>query len=269
MIQPDDTKILESLVSWWEEAGIDVERPPVVRARTTEPANVSSPSPMKNAPKVATAAKAKNAGFARDNTDQDGREMAAKANTLEALKDALNAFEGCSLKHTARQMVFSRGNPDADLMIVGEAPGREEDEQGQPFVGRSGQLLDRMLASIGLDDTQFYITNIVNWRPPGNRKPTDAEVEACRPFCERHIALIKPKVLVFTGGISAQTLMRAKTGIMGLRGRWSDFTPEGSDLSIPALPIFHPAFLLRRPVEKKKAWQDLLSLKERLGELSD
>lgn len=262
-ISPEDRDTLESLIGWWEESGIEVERPQAVRktAQAARPAPAPKPAP------VATAAKARAAGFARDVPAENGRELAQKAQTLEELKAALAAFNGCSLKHTARQMVFSRGNPEADLMIVGEAPGKEEDEQGKPFVGRSGQLLDRMLASIGLDESQFYITNIVNWRPPGNRKPTDEEIEACRPFCERHIALVKPKVLVFAGGISAQTLLKAKSGIMGLRGRWDEFTPEGSDLVIPALPLFHPAFLLRRPIEKKKAWQDLLRLKERLSEL--
>lgn len=259
----DETKVLESLIAWWEDAGIDVDRPQTVKAK---PASRASLKPSPRPKSVATAAKARAAGFAKETPDQDAREMAASAQTLEQLQSALDDFEGCSLKHTARQLVFSRGNPDADLMIVGEAPGKEEDEQGQPFVGRSGQLLDRMLASIGLTEDQFYITNIVNWRPPGNRKPTDIEVEACRPFCERHIALVQPKILVFAGGISAQTLMRSNIGIMKLRGRWSEFTPTDTDQVIPALPIFHPAFLLRRPIEKKKAWQDLLSLKMKLQE---
>jgi DNA polymerase len=190
--------------------------------------------------------------------------MAKAAGDLDALKAALAEFNGCPLKATARNLVFARGNPDAKVMIIGEAPGRDEDAEGAPFVGRAGQLLDRMLAAIGLDETSAYITNVVFWRPPGNRKPTDQEIEACRPFVERHIELVKPDVLVLAGGISAQTLLRAKAGITSLRGRWAEFqTSAGAKL--PVLPIFHPAFLLRRPQEKAKAWADLLSLKAKLG----
>ena len=148
-------------------------------------------------------------------------------------------------------------------MVVGEAPGREEDIAGAPFVGRSGQLLDRMLAAIGLGPEDAYITNVVFWRPPGNRKPTDGEIAACRPFAERHIALVKPEFLVFAGGIAAQSMLRSNVGITALRGRWGAFTPEGG-AAIPALPLYHPAFLLRRPQEKARAWEDLLSLKARL-----
>ena len=193
--------------------------------------------------------------------------MAEAAADLPALKAALEAFHGCALKATASNLVFARGAPQARVMIIGEAPGRDEDAQGAPFVGRAGRLLDKMLAAIGLDETSAYITNVVFWRPPGNRKPTDQEIEACRPFAERHIALVKPDLLVFAGGISTQTMLRTKSGIMSQRGRWMDYElPDGS--KIPALPIFHPAFLLRRPQEKAKAWVDLLSLKAKLGDVS-
>jgi len=256
-LSPDDVRALKSLIGWWTQAGVET-LPPLPAAKSAHPA----PAP---ADQRATAAQARQAGFGAAPA-QDGRAMAQAAGDIAALQAALNTFEGCPLKATATQTVFARGNPDADVMVVGEAPGRDEDRQGAPFVGRSGQLLDRMLASIGLTETNCYITNLVFWRPPGNRKPTDVEIEACRPFAERHIELMRPKILVFAGGISAQTLLRAKGGIMSLRGRWADYTLSDGH-AIPALPMYHPAFLLRRPQEKAKSWQDLLSLKAKLDAL--
>lgn len=274
-----DASILKSLLSWWEEAGIEVpEIPATARpAPAGRPAREAASAAMRQPPSAAprrpaaTAAQARRAGFGAEPPEQDARKMAGGAKTLDDLKAALEQFEGCPLKTTAMNTVFARGNPASGLMIVGEAPGREEDEQGAPFVGRSGQLLDKMLAAIGLGPDDAYITNIVNWRPPGNRKPTDAEVAACLPFAERHIALVKPKLLVFAGGISAQTLLRARSGIMSLRGRWTEYRVKDEQFeesgTIPALPVFHPAFLLRRPQEKRRAWADMLSLQERLEAL--
>ena len=213
----------------------------------------------------ATGAQARQAGFGAA-PPQNGRAMAQAAQTVGELKQALDAFDGCPLKATATQTVYARGNPQADVMVVGEAPGRDEDREGAPFIGQAGQLLDRMLAAIGLNETSAYITNVVFWRPPGNRKPTDAEIEACLPFAERHIELVRPKVIVFAGGISAQSLLHSKAGIMALRGRWHDYTLSDGTV-IPALPMYHPAFLLRRPQEKAKSWQDLLSLKAKLAAL--
>lgn len=259
-LSPEDIAALESLVDWWAGAGVETLPPSPEETRRQRPAPEPSARP---APPTATPQAARAAGFGQA-LDQDGRAMAEAAADLPALKAALEAFDGCPLKATATHLVFARGDPQARVMIVGEAPGREEDAQGAPFVGRAGQLLDKMLAAIGLDETSAYITNVVFWRPPGNRKPTDAEIEACRPFAERHIALVKPDVLVFAGGISSQTLLRTKSGIMSQRGRWMEYElPDGT--KIPALPIFHPAFLLRRPQEKAKAWADLLSLKAKLG----
>lgn len=154
-------------------------------------------------------------------------------------------------------------------MLVGEAPGREEDEQGKPFVGRSGQLLDRMFAAIGLTDDQVYISNIVNWRPPGNRNPTQEEISICLPLIERHIALKSPDFLIVAGGVSAQSLLRSQTGITRLRGQWQAYkikNPDGSESgkSLPCLPIFHPSFLLRQPASKRQAWTDMLSLAQML-----
>ncbi len=199
---------------------------------------------------------------------EDSRALARQADTLEALRLALEAFEGCALKHTATNLVFADGNSEADLMILGEAPGADEDRQGTPFVGPSGQLLDRMLAAIGRDRTSAYISNILFWRPPGNRNPTDAEVAACMPFVQRHIALVRPKVLVFVGGASAKALLERKEGITKLRGSWYEYQNPDFDAPIPALAIFHPANLLRTPGLKRQAWRDLLMLRARLAELA-
>ena len=195
----------------------------------------------------------------------DSRNAAAKAGNLTELRAAVAAFEGCALKQTATNMVFSDGNPEADLMIMGEAPGAEEDRQGVPFVGASGKLLDRMLEAIGRDRTSAYISNILFWRPPGNRNPTDAEVAACMPFVQRHIALVRPKVLVFVGGASAKALLDRKEGIMRLRGKWYDYTSPGLEVPIPAMATFHPAYLLRSPGQKREVWRDFLAIKSRLA----
>lgn len=195
------------------------------------------------------------------------RELAAKASSLEELRSILAAFDGCNLKTTAKSTVFADGNPEADLMLVGEAPGRDEDIEGLPFVGRSGQLLDRMLAAIGLDRTKVYIANVIPWRPPGNRTPTPHETEICRPFIERQIALARPKVLVTLGGPSAKVLLNASEGVLRLRGNWRQHvTADGT--VIPAMPTLHPAYLLRNPAHKKLAWRDFLEIKDRLRALS-
>lgn len=185
----------------------------------------------------------------------------ATIDNLDDLRAAVSAFEECPLKETAINLVFSDGNPDAPIMIIGEAPGADEDRLGKPFVGVSGQLLDRMLATIGLDRTKVYISNIIPWRPPGNRQPTTTEINLCMPFVQRHIALIKPKIVLMVGGVSAKALMNSKDGIMKLRGRWLSYQDKLSDKAIPALAIYHPAFLLRSPGQKRAAWQDLLKLK--------
>ncbi|WP_309084076.1 uracil-DNA glycosylase [Chelativorans sp.] len=195
------------------------------------------------------------------------REIARQARTLDELKAILAEFDGCNLRFTAKNLVFADGNPEADLMLVGEAPGREEDLQGLPFVGRSGQLLDRMLAAIGRDRTTAYIANVIPWRPPGNRDPSPLETEICRPFIERHIELAAPKILVTLGNPSTKLLLNTQTGIMRLRGTWSVHkTQDGQE--IPTMPTLHPAYLLRNPAHKKLAWRDLLAVKVRLRELS-
>jgi DNA polymerase len=194
------------------------------------------------------------------------RELARGAATLDELRAALASFDGCNLKSTAKNLVFADGNPAADLMLVGEAPGRDEDIQGLPFVGRSGQLLDRMLAAIGLDRNLAYIANVIPWRPPGNRTPTPHETEICRPFIERQIELVNPKILVNLGGPSAKTLLNTTEGILRLRGNWRVHT-TASGTAIPAMPTLHPAYLLRTPAHKRLAWRDLLEVKVKLRSL--
>jgi DNA polymerase len=260
------TEAYRALTQWWDDMGIEAEPLPLSRPRA-KPAP-RSPDPLQPAakPAIATPQAARAAGFGETDADPaEARKAVAKAQTLPELETAIAAFDGCALKRTARNTVFARGNPEASIMIVGEAPGRDEDEQGKPFVGRSGQLLDRMIRASGLDpETDVYISNILNWRPAGNRTPSTEEIAICLPLIERHIALAKPKVLVFAGGVSAQALLRAATGIMKLRGRWAEYRFKDADGEpgehIPAMPLFHPAFLLRRPQEKARAWRDWLEV---------
>ncbi|WP_171209013.1 MULTISPECIES: uracil-DNA glycosylase family protein [unclassified Ruegeria] len=188
----------------------------------------------------------------------EAKAAASGANSLEALREAMDAFAYCELKRGARQLVFADGVPGAKVMIIGEAPGRDEDREGKPFVGRAGQLLDRMLAAIDLDRAQnVYITNVLPWRPPQNRDPKPEEIGMMTPFLERHVALAKPEMLVVMGNISCQALL-GKRGITRLRGNWDQA------LDLPVIPMFHPAYLLRQPQMKRQAWADLLELKARL-----
>ncbi|MGQ0445414.1 MAG: uracil-DNA glycosylase [Beijerinckiaceae bacterium] len=193
-------------------------------------------------------------------------DQAAAAQNLSDLREKLSHFEGCGLKATATRLVFGDGNSSAEVMFVGEAPGADEDREGVPFVGRAGQLLDKMLASIGLDRGKVYIANVVPWRPPGNRTPTPLETAACLPFTRRQIELVGPKILVCLGAASAQTLLGAMEGIMRMRGRWFSY-PAGST-EIRALAMLHPAFLLRQPAHKKLAWQDLRMLAKELNKIT-
>ncbi|MCZ6861118.1 MAG: uracil-DNA glycosylase [Alphaproteobacteria bacterium] len=255
---------------WQVEAGADeaVGELPIDRyaaARAAKPAPTPAPttSPKKSPPRPAPAplvsAEAQRA---------NARALAAGAGSLDALRQAVEDFDGCALKLTATNTVFADGDPSSDTMFIGEAPGAEEDRQGLPFVGVSGQLLDRMIACIGLERggqgrAGAYISNMLFWRPPGNRNPSADEIATCLPFVARHIELAAPKLLVFVGGTAAKTMLQTTTGIMRLRGRWFEYeTPDGA--TIPATPIFHPAYLLRSPAQKREAWRDLLAIKAKL-----
>ena len=200
--------------------------------------------------------------LAASEAETDARRIARAAPTLEALEAALRAFDGCTLKATATKLCFYRGSAHARLMIVGEAPGRDEDLEGKPFVGRAGQLLDKMLAAIGLMEADVHITNVVYWRPPGNRTPTPQETLACRPFLERQIELVKPEFVVALGGSAAKEVLGLTDGIMRLRGKWKDAT-FGS-VNVQTIATLHPAYLLRTPAAKQLAWLDLLQIQSRL-----
>lgn len=197
----------------------------------------------------------------------DARSKAASAGSIEDLRKALDGFTGCNLRHSAKSLVFADGNPNADIMFVGEAPGRDEDLQGLPFVGRAGKLLDLMLAAIGHDRTTAYITNMIPWRPPGNRTPAPHEIELCRPFIERHIALAAPKIVVMLGNVATKSLLNTNKGILSLRGGW--MTYKSGALEIPAMPTLHPAYLLRNPAQKRLVWADLLALHNRLEQIDN
>lgn len=220
----------------------------------------AAPEPQAQAPVSASSDPAVIPG---EQAVQSAREAAKSAATLEDLKACLATFNGCNLRLTAKSLVFADGNPDARVMLVGEAPGREEDLSGVPFVGRSGQLLDRMLAAIGLDRSSVYIANVVPWRPPGNRTPTPQETEICRPFIARQIELANPDFLVFLGAASAKALTGNTDGIRRMRGNWMDY--DAGNRKIRAIATYHPDYLLLSPLEKRLAWRDFLALKQALS----
>lgn len=191
----------------------------------------------------------------------EAKALAAQCNTIDELKDAINAFEGLSIRKTAQNTVFADGNPKAEIMLVGEAPGADEDRSGIPFCGASGQLLDQMLGCIDLDrPTNFYITNTIFWRPPGNRKPTPEEIALCKPFVEKHIALLNPKLIILVGATALTALLETKTGISKVRGQFIDYENDQLKAPIKTRAFFHPSYLLRSPGQKKIAWQDLLEI---------
>lgn len=196
---------------------------------------------------------------------QSAEKLAKDAATLDALKTAVEGFDLCPLKAGAQNTVFADGNPKARIMLIGEAPGRDEDRQGVPFVGRAGQLLDKMLAAIHLDRTQVYITNVMNWRPPGNREPTPQEAEIMLPFLRRHIELADPGVILTLGAVATHHVLGIQGSILRMRGTWMEYNLNGR--SVPLLPFLHPAYLLRQPGQKKLAWHDLLALEEKIHAL--
>ena len=270
---PDPAPTLRQLLTFYLEAGVDC-------ALTEEPVNrlsdpdlapavhqADAPKPPRSLPTAmptpaAVPAPRGEVAPPPEAAIASAREAARTAPTLEALRALLENFDGCALKFTATRMVFADGNPQARVMFVGEAPGREEDIEGLPFVGRSGKLLDRMIAAIGLDRSSAYISNVIAWRPPGNRTPTPQETQICLPFIQRHIELVNPDVLVTLGNPSTQTLLSTRDGIMKTRGRWFDY--DTGTRVIKAIATFHPAYLLRSPSYKRMSWQDLRAIAKAL-----
>ncbi len=268
---------LASLLKWYVDNGLDetIGEVPVDRF-APPPAPVSVPAPVtERRPAAATPSRA--ASFSlpvrapvpleSPQLVEDARELARRCGTIAELETAIRAFEGCALKRTAKNTVFADGVAGAPVMVVGEAPGGDEDRLGKPFVGVSGQLMDRMFDAIGMSRARdLYITNILFWRPPGNRTPTLAEQAICLAFTRRHIELARPKVLVLAGGTAAKAVLDTTEGIMRLRGKWTSLRlDDGSEL--PTLPTFHPAYLLRTPASKRQSWSDLLALDKKLKEL--
>jgi len=243
------------------DTGTVPPEPAPVPSHARSPSAIRASLPPRQAP---TAAPAAPAPLAPDIAVMAAREAARNATTLDELRAIMSAFEGCALRKTAKQLVFADGNPQARLMLVGEAPGSEEDRAGLPFVGRSGKLLDLMLAAIGLDRSSAYIANIIPWRPPGNRTPTPQESQICLPFITRQIELVDPDVLVCLGGPSSQALLGFSDGIRRTRGRWLSYATGTRE--IRAIATFHPAYLLRSPLEKRLAWRDFLAVKQVLVE---
>ncbi len=288
---PDPSPTVQQLLAFYLEAGVDcaLAEEPVNRlsdlgadagspgqnpvaldpvalnpmALTPTASSLGETRPARPAP-AATAAVVAD-GPAPEAAIASAREAARTAPSLEVLRSMLENFDGCALKSTATRLVFADGNPQARIMFVGEAPGREEDIEGLPFVGRSGKLLDRMIAAIGLDRSKVYIANVIPWRPPGNRTPTPQETQICLPFIQRQIELVNPDILVTLGNPSTQTLLSTREGIMKTRGRWFDF--DTGTRVIRAIATFHPAYLLRSPSYKRMAWQDLRAIAKALEQL--
>jgi DNA polymerase len=267
---PEPNPSARDLLAFYLEAGVDcalndepvnrlsepdavqqvAETPPIRKPLVMEPTPVVRSTPVPPpAPDVAIAS---------------ARDAARTAPTLDALRTLLDNFDGCALKTTATRLVFADGNPKARVMFVGEAPGRDEDLSGLPVVGRSGKLLDLMLRAIGLDRTTAYIANVIPWRPPGNRDPSPQETQICLPFIKRQIELVDPDVLVCLGKPSSQAVLDFKDGIMRTRGRWHNY--DTGTRTIRAMATFHPAYLLRQPIYKRMAWQDLRSIAKALKE---
>jgi uracil-DNA glycosylase len=267
---------MRAVLEWHQLVGVDetIAPSPVDRFNLVEKQSVAAPEPL---PATAVAvtppssppsppALPKALPPSSDQAVKTAVDLAAGADNIDALRAALEGFDECALKKTATNLVFVDGNPDARVLFIGEGPGAEEDRQGLPFVGPSGKLLDKMLASIGLERNEVLISNTVFWRPPGNRTPTPQEIATCMPFVERLIELVDPDVLVPLGGPAAKSLLGETQGIGRLRGRWFSFETSRMSHPVPATPMFHPAYLLRTPIQKRAAWNDLRLIRKKLAE---
>jgi len=269
---PEPLPDIRQLLAFYLEAGVDCalcdepvnrlaepEAVPVAKAAVAR--ETAPPQPIRTAPAIISPRG--EPPPPPDAAIASAREAARTAPTLQALRALLETFDGCALKQTATRLVFADGNPQARIMFVGEAPGRDEDIEGLPFVGRSGKLLDRMIGAIGLDRSSAYIANVIPWRPPGNRTPTPQETQICLPFIQRQIELVDPDVLVTLGNPSTQALLGTRDGIMRARGKWLDY--DTGKRVIRAIATFHPAYLLRSPSYKRMSWQDLRAIAKLLG----
>jgi uracil-DNA glycosylase family 4 len=262
-------------LEWHLDNGVDEALDTEPPKRQPVAAAIESVAPEKTPVAVTTTPAVPLMG--RSDARAESEKLAAAASTLDELREAIAAFDGIALKKTATNMVFCDGNSQASIMLVGEAPGADEDRLGKPFVGVSGQLLDRILKCINLDRKAedpagaIYISNILNWRPPGNRTPSPAEIDVSLPFIEKHIALVKPKLLILCGGVSAQALLNTEQSVSRLRGKWHGYKPSSPFLKevapIPAIATYHPAYLLRTPSQKKAVWQDMLTLQSKYLEI--
>ncbi|MEL6725234.1 MAG: uracil-DNA glycosylase [Pseudomonadota bacterium] len=270
---------LKALTEWWEEMGIEVDQAEIDAALKSQgdppipaQAAISSDETRLNEGNSRPREHDRKSSRQRQSKSlhdwlQEAHTLAEGADSLESLKTAIESFDGCPLKQLCEKTVVYDGTLGAPVMILGEGPGGQEDQQGLPFVGKAGQLLDKMLGAIGLDrKTNTFISNVNYWRPPGNRNPEPDELALCRPFVDRMVDLAQPKIIIATGGVAAKSLLNTKTGIMRLRGTERPFdTPAGT--RVPMVPMFHPAYLLRRPQDKSRAWRDLLLVQARLKEM--
>jgi DNA polymerase len=278
MPQNASAAALKALTDWWEDMGVAVDQAEMDAAMQAQQAadkgaSERRPSVTETRPDSVPGADQTRRNSRRKATKtaldwiNEAESLAASADSLDALKAAIEQFEGCPLKQLCEKTVVYDGTLGAPVMVLGEGPGGQEDRIGLPFVGKAGQLLDKMLAAIGLDrKTNTFISNVNYWRPPGNRNPEADELAVCRPFVNRMVDLAQPKIIIATGGVAAKTLLDTKTGIMRLRGSERPFeTPAGTQ--VPLVPMFHPAYLLRRPQDKSRAWRDLLLVQARLNEM--
>jgi len=269
MNAPDTQSAARALLAFWRAAGVDMEEAEAVYAGAPRVTAVAaSASASRLAPQPTPRITAPRPRQRADSSVETARTLAAAAQSVAELRAAVTSFDGCALKATARNTVFSDGVDDAPVLIIGEAPGKEEDEQGKPFVGQAGQMLDRMLALIGLSrSANVLVSNTIYWRPPGNRDPTQGEIVACLPFVERLIELSRPKLLILTGKAAANTVLKREEAVTRLRGRRLNYAREGLEAPVNAIVMLHPAYLLRQPQQKRLAWADLLLAESWLDEL--
>lgn len=278
----NDIGAMRAALDWYSAMGVDLaigEEPidrfamPATAQKALRDAGADNSTDHKNAAPISpvtgqtsTPAVAQGHSQPEVHNVDEAKQLANAATSLDSLRASMESFNGCPLKHRATNLVFADGNPEADIMLVGEAPGREEDMQGAPFVGQSGELLDRILGAIGLNREKVFIANTLPWRPPGNRNPTPAETAVCLPFLFRQVELVAPKIIVTMGGAASKTLLQSNAGILRLRGKWQDI--EVGQHTCASIATLHPSYLLKQPAQKALVWRDMLRLKAKIEALS-